>query len=183
MLLVAVVLVRCIPIGFFHHTTSIVPVAVRRLIVHRVSQIARLLSFDEYQTLVSGNESESFIAFRKSPVSCCLMNSESFHGQPLPFHAPPPAPAFTFIYCAVNVNAPADRFQEDSSDLAERCSIPTSSSSCALAFVCRLRRAAGGRVCVRVVVVINFPSAYICTYLRTYLHIALTCGRYDFEVK
>ena len=49
------------------------------------------------------------------------MNSESFHGQPLPFHAPPPAPAFTFIYCAVNVNAPADRFQfhEDSSELAD----------------------------------------------------------------
>ena len=32
MLLVAVVLVQCIPIGFFHHTTSIVLVADRHLI-------------------------------------------------------------------------------------------------------------------------------------------------------
>ena len=81
------------------------------------------------------------------------MNSESFHRQPLPFHAPPPAPAFTFIYCAVTVNAPADRFQEDSSDLADV--LFRLLYHCArwrlVAFVCRLRRrrAACGRVRVR----------------------------------
>ena len=81
------------------------------------------------------------------------MNSESFHGQPLPFHAPPPAPAFTFIYCAVNVNAPADRFQEDSSDLADLLFrlLYHRARWRLLAFVCRLQRqrAARGRVRVR----------------------------------
>ena len=99
---------------------------------YRVSQIARLLSFNEYQTLVSGNESDSFIAFHKSLVCCCSMNSESFRGQPLLFHAPPPAPAFTFIYCAVNVNAPADFMKMVPT--SPMFYIPSSSSSCVLAF-------------------------------------------------
>ena len=81
------------------------------------------------------------------------MNSESFHRQPLPFHAPPPAPAFTFIYCAVTVNAPADRFQEDSSDLADVLFrlLYHRARWRLVAFVCRLRRrrAACGRVRVR----------------------------------
>ena len=108
------------------------------------------MSFNEYQTLVSGNESDSFIAFHKLPVCCCSMNSESFRGQPLLFHAPPPAPAFTFIYCAVNVNAPADFMKMVPT--SPMFYIPSSSSSCALAFVCRLpmggRQAAGGCACV-----------------------------------
>ena len=102
-----------------------------------------LLSFTAFcklpyhQTLVSGNESESFIAFRKLPVCCRSMNikrqflamnpnrssrlanrpfllfSESFHGQPLPFHAPPSAPAFRR-----KCKRPR-RFHEDGSDLAD----------------------------------------------------------------
>ena len=82
------------------------------------------------------------------------MNSESFRGQPLLFHAPPPAPAFTFIYCAVNVNAPADRFQfhEDSSELADVLFRLLHHRVCWRSFaVCRWvagsRRQAGVRAC------------------------------------
>ena len=106
------------------------------------------------------------------------MNSESFRGQPLLFHAPPPAPAFTFIYCAVNVNAPADRFQfhEDSSELADVLFRLLHQ----FIIVCvgvRLpfadgRPAGGRRVCVRVVVVINFllfcPTFSAVLSIRSY---------------
>ena len=147
-----------LPLTFIHRVLQIPPyhqtlVSGNESESYRVLQIARLLSFNEYQTLVSGNESDSFIAFHKSPVCCCSMNSESFRGQPLLFHAPPPAPAFTFIYCAVTVNAPADRFQEDSSDLADVLFrlLYHRARWRLVAFVCRLRRrrAACGRVRVR----------------------------------
>ena len=115
-------------------------------IVHRVSQIARF---------------------------CCSMNSESFHGQPLPFHAPPPAPAFTFIYCAVNVNAPADFMKMVPT--SPMFYIPSSSSSCALAFVCRLpmggRQAAGGCACVSWLSLIFFffcPTFSAVLSIRSY---------------
>ena len=67
----------------------------------------------------------------------------------------PPAPAFTFIYRAVNVNVPAERFQVSncfSSSVPQIADVPTSSSSfyflpwSVIVGVCGGRRLASGRL-------------------------------------
>ena len=125
--------------------------------------------------------------FANRPYRLLLFDEFRIVPPPAPaFSSPPPAPAFTFIYCAVTVNAPADRFQEDSSDLANvlfRLLHHRARWRLFVFAVCDGRQAAGC-ACVSWSSLIFHLPTYVPTYVHiTYLHIALTCGRYDFKVK